>query len=193
MSDRPEPVSEERVAFQGEILEIVRQDMSVGDKEVPFEWARRAPGTRLLIDNGEEILLTHEYRHEIKDKDYRLPGGKVFDSLESYNKFLQEDSENIERVAEQAAIEEAKEEAGVEPSSVNFFKSNHSGATVEWDLFYFIVEQYEEVGQNLEPGEEIDYEWYSYEEATSMCLEGEIQEDRTAAVILQYLNQKGEI
>ena len=191
MTERPEPVSDERVAFEGDILEIVRQEMDVGEK-VTFEWARRAPGTRLIIDNGEEILLTDEYRHEIGSTDYRLPGGKVFDSLEEYNEFLN-NSENILPYTEEAAKKEAREEAGIRPESAKFFKKNHSGATVEWDLFYFIVEDFESVEQDLEIGEEIDYEWVSYEEVREKALSQEMKEDRSVAVILQYLDQEKEL
>lgn len=61
-----------------------------------FEKARRAPGTRLIIPVGEDsILLTKEYRQEVDGYDFRLPGGKVFDSLEEYNSFLQSDEDII--------------------------------------------------------------------------------------------------
>jgi 8-oxo-dGTP pyrophosphatase MutT (NUDIX family) len=188
MTDRPEPVSDERVVFQGNILEIVRQDMDIEGEEVPFEWARRAPGTRLIIDDGDQILLTEEYRHEIEGLDYRLPGGKVFDSLNRYNDLLNNDEE-IMPYAREAASAEAKEEAGVRPESIEFYKQNHSGATVEWDLYYFVVEDFEEVEQNLEKGEQIDFEWYSHDRVKEMCLEGEMREDRSVAVLLQYLNE----
>jgi 8-oxo-dGTP pyrophosphatase MutT (NUDIX family) len=188
MSHRPKPVSAERTVFQGNILEIIRQDMDVGDKEIPFEWVRRPPGTRLIIDDGDKILLTEEYRHEIEGSDYRLPGGKVFDSLEAYNSFLENDDE-ILPYAEEAAAAEAEEEAGIRPDEVRLYKRNHSGATVEWDLYYFVVEDFDEVEQDLEMGEEIDFEWRSHDRVKEMCLEGGMKEDRSVAVLLQYLNE----
>lgn len=188
MSDRPKPVSDERTVFQGDILEVIRQDMDIVGEEVQFEWARRAPGTRLIIDDGNQILLTEEYRHEIGGEDYRLPGGKVFDSLEAYNNFLDNEVE-ILPYAREAAAAEAEEEAGIRPESVRFYKQNHSGATVEWDLYYFIVEDFDKVEQDLEMGEEIGFEWYSYDEVRGMCLDGDMKEDRSVAVLLQYLNE----
>lgn len=192
MSERPEPISEERTVFEGNIIEIVRQDMDLGGEEVPFEWARRAPGVRLIVDNGEEILLTEEYRNELNGVDCRLPGGKVFDSLTAYNSFLDSDEE-IDGYARKAAKAEAREEAGVEAESVEFFKKNHSGATVEWDLHYFVVKDFETTQQDLEKGEDIDYSWHSYDQAREKCIEGEIREDRTAAVILQYLERRSKV
>ena len=60
--------------------------MKLGDKKMTFEKARRAPGVRLLIIKKNKILITKEYRDEIGEFDYRLPGGKVFDKLEEYQK-----------------------------------------------------------------------------------------------------------
>lgn len=38
---------------------------------------RRPPGIRALIVNEEnQILLSKEFRYELNDWDYRLPGGK---------------------------------------------------------------------------------------------------------------------
>lgn len=74
--------------------------MKLGDKKTLFEKARRAPGVRLIIVKEDKILLTREYRDEIKSFDYRLPGGKVFDKLSDYQKHQ---SENLLPFAEKAA------------------------------------------------------------------------------------------
>ncbi len=77
----------EKVVYKGRILEIVEQPMRLGDKKMTFEMARRAPGVRLIIadTSRQKILLTKEYRYEFEDYDYRLPGGKVVDTLEEFN------------------------------------------------------------------------------------------------------------
>jgi len=59
--------------------------MKGGDKEVVFETARRAPGVRLIIVRDGQMLITREFRNELDDYDYRLPGGKVFDTLDEYS------------------------------------------------------------------------------------------------------------
>ena len=54
-------------------------------KQVKRNMVRRPPGIRALIVNeNEQILLSKEFRYELNDWDFRLPGGKVFDSLEDY-------------------------------------------------------------------------------------------------------------
>ena len=67
--------------FRGKIIEVVEKDIE-GRK---FEIARRSPGVRIIIRDGNKILITKEYRYEHNSYDYRLPGGKVFDTLEEFN------------------------------------------------------------------------------------------------------------
>ncbi len=43
-----------------------------------FETAVRSPGVRLIIVKDNQMLITKEFRGELDDYDYRLPGGKVF-------------------------------------------------------------------------------------------------------------------
>lgn len=79
-------INSEQIDYSGSIFEIVRQEQPDGRF---FEIARRAPGVRLIITDKEQekLLLTREFRQELQDWDYRLPGGKVFDTLEEYSKF----------------------------------------------------------------------------------------------------------
>ncbi len=191
MSKIPQSDGDEEIFAQGDIVEIIRQPMKIGENRTTFEIARRAPGTRLIIVENERMLLTDEYRHEIGDRDIRLPGGKVFDSLENYNSFLERGKQIVPK-AREAARTEAVEEAGIKPSEVKLFKKNHSGATVEWDLYYFIVEDFEKVEQDTELGESIEADWYSFDEVKEMCLDGEVQEDRTVGALLQFLGQFSE-
>lgn len=75
--------------------------MQIGDRQKVFEFARRSPGTRLIILNDKhEILITKEYRSELEKFDYRLPGGKVFDTLVEYNDALKLNADIIEKAKE---------------------------------------------------------------------------------------------
>ena len=59
----------------------------------------------------------------------------------------------------------------------------------DWDLYYFLVTQYEQLteGQSLEAGEQITTVEVTLKEAARMCMDGSIQEDRSVAVLLRYL------
>jgi len=182
---------QEEIFSKGKLFELVH--VTQPDGRV-FELARRAPGVRLIIGDREKqmVLLTKEFRQELKDWDYRLPGGKVFDSLEEYETF-RTSGRNILDAAKDKARAEAVEEAGIEVSGLTLFKKSTLGATVEWDLFVFEVTTWNlfEGGQQLEVGEQIEADnWVSFDEARTMILNGAMQEERVALVLLQWLNKE---
>lgn len=189
-SNIPTPIGDERILYQGRMIEVVEQTMQIGKEVAVFERARRSPGTRLLISSSAgNILLTREYRSEIGGYDYRLPGGKVFDSLDEYNQALQA-GDDILTKSKAAAQKEAQEEVGIDTTAITHFYTSKCGATVEWDLHYFALEvPTEQLGeQNLEAGENIEVGWYTPEQVNRLALNGDISEDRSAAVIIRYLN-----
>ena len=173
--------------FRGTIIEVVEKDIE-GRK---FEIARRSPGVRIILRDGNKILLTKEYRYEHNSYDYRLPGGKVFDTLEEFNSKIK-NNEDIYSYAEKAAKNECKQETGLITKSIELLTISKAGATVERDLYYFLVHDFEknENGQELEEWENITIEWKTLEEAKKLCLDWSIKEDRSIGVLLKYiLNQ----
>ncbi len=184
--NKPVQDGDVEIVYQGKIVEVVKTPMKIGEKKVSFESARRAPGVRLLFVRDRKILMSREYRSEIQDYDYRLPGGKVFDTLEEYNAAPQDDA-SMAKHAEAAAIKEAIEEVGLVAKNLQLIHISHSGATVVWNLFYFVIEDFEEGERELEDGEVIEPEWKTFEEAEKLCLDGSVKEDRSAAVLLRFL------
>ena len=186
--------SSEEIYARGKLFELVHEEQPDGRV---FEKARRAPGVRLIIeDDQKRILLTKEYRKELEAWDYRLPGGKVFDSLDDYEAHRQTGQAIVE-AAMQKAVAEGREEAGVTITALELFKKSTLGATVEWDLYVFAVTDWQPAadGQALEEGERIEADqWFSYEEVKEMVLSGQMQEERIALILLQWVEkQKGEI
>jgi 8-oxo-dGTP pyrophosphatase MutT (NUDIX family) len=176
----------EKITYAGRIVEIVEFDVTQGGKNMVFEKARRSPGVRLIIPSGSRILLSREERHEIGGFDYRLPGGKVFDSLEEFHAGLAENPD-LTAAAKAAALKEAREEVGLEVRDASFFHKSVCGTTVEWDLFYFVAGAFTETNQHLEDGEDISSEFIEIEKVRRMCLDGSINEERSALVLLRYL------
>ncbi len=180
----------ENIKYQGKILEIVEFDVTQAGKQMVFEKARRSPGVRLIIPTDGKILLTREDRHEAGGYDYRLPGGKVIDKLADYNAALLSGTD-IAEAAKEAAVREAREEAGlaVKPEDLSFFHKSICGTTVEWDLYYFVVNAYGKAEQEFDEGEDITVETFDRETVKKMCLDGSINEERSALVLLKYLSQ----
>lgn len=182
----------EEIFAKGKLFELVH--LKQGDGRV-FEVARRAPGVRLITHDepAGKILLTKEFRHELGEWDYRLPGGKVFDSLKEFEVFRESDQDIIE-VAKLKAIEEAQQEAGINIDVLTIFKKSVLGATVEWDLYIFEASEWQlkVEGQELEAGEVIEADnWVSYDEARQMALSGAMHEERIALILLQWLDGRG--
>lgn len=147
------------------------------------------PGVRaIIINKNNQILLSKEYRYELESFDYRLPGGKVFDDLDEYKKSIEEDT--LLDNAYKAVEKEAKEEIGFTINNPIIYTISHAGASVVWDLYYFIIKDYEiiENGQELEENEIItDYVWKTLDEIQKMCIKKEIHEERTIGVLLSYI------
>jgi len=189
MASNPVPSGPEKITYQGRIIEVVEQPMKIGDKDTVFEFARRSPGVRLIIPTTDgNILLTKEYRPELKAYDYRLPGGKVIDTLKEYNEFLKSGAD-IRSKAREAAEREAQEEVGVVVDEAELFAISRCGLTIEWDLYYFVVTAYEKSTQDLEEGEDITVVPTAIPEVKAMCLDGRIAEERSALILLRYLNK----
>ncbi len=176
----------DRIKYQGKILEIVEFDVTQAGKQMVFECARRSPGVRLIIPKGDTILLSKEERHEVGGYDYRLPGGKVFDTLTEYTTALA-GGLDVQAEAKEAGKREAREEIGIDAKELSFFHRSVCGTTVVWDLFYFVVDAFEETAQELGEGEDISVEAFDRATVEKMCLDGSIQEERSALVLLKYL------
>lgn len=182
-------MAEEKIVAKGnifELLHLVQPDGRV------FEVARRAPGVRVIIADrdAKKVLLTREVRRELDKPDYRLPGGKVFDSLSEYEAFRTSGNAILPCASDKAKAE-AAEEAGIAVQAVKLYKKSTLGATVEWDLYVFEALEWSEhdEGQSLEDGEQVeDVSWYDYADVERMVLEGDMQEERIALILLQWLH-----
>jgi ADP-ribose pyrophosphatase len=183
----------ETIFAKGRIFELVHLEQEDGRI---FEVARRAPGVRMIIADltTKRLLLTREFRTELSGWDYRLPGGKVFDSLDEYEAHRQS-GDDIVAAAECKVRQEVAEEAGLIVNDAKLVTKSTLGATVEWDLFVFEVTDFEKSasGQALEKGEQIEADqWFSYDEAAEMIMQGKMQEGRVALVLLQWLHKQNE-
>jgi 8-oxo-dGTP pyrophosphatase MutT (NUDIX family) len=181
----------EHIIATGKIFELVQLPQSDGRV---FEVARRAPGVRVIVADvqNRRVLLTKEFRRELNDWDYRLPGGKVFDTLGEYEAH-RTSSDDIVVAAEKKASEELAEEAGVVAKSLQFYRKSTLGTTVEWDLHVFVSTDWSlaEFGQQLGAEEDIDANgWFSYDEAEVMIMRGEMREERIALVLLLWLHEQ---
>ena len=185
---------QEQVNYRGKLFEVVSEPVQIDGHDLVFEKVRRSPGVRLIIEDEQgNIMLPREFRHELSKVDYRLPGGKVFDSLQEFSLFKQQGGD-IAQKAKEAAIKEAKEETGFSLVDLEFLSLSKLGATVEWDLYYFSarVERKSQGAQHLELGENIEIVWLKKEEVQKILLESDsFSEDRSVAVVMRFFHKLG--
>ncbi len=173
------------ILITGRIIELYEKEYEIKGKFKMFENARRPPGVRLLFEKDWKILLTKEYRSEYKAFDYRLPGGKVFDTLAKMKDYTWDMIE----AAKTAAIIEAKEECGITvgENDLELLSVSHCGATIEWDLYYFIIREFVLTDeQELGEDEYITFDWYTYEQIVDLVSHWCISEDRTKGILWEY-------
>lgn len=175
------------VVFRGKMFEIIQWE---GEPGVTFEAAVRAPGVRLLIETEKDgmkaLVMTKEARRESNGVDYRLPGGKVFDSLSELDAH-RASGEAIEPLALKAAQKEGKQEAGIDGGEFDPLGVSKAGASVEWDLHYYTVKNAVIGEQDLEDGEQIQTVVLSAQEIFEKLSNGEVQEGRSAEKLWLWL------
>lgn len=149
----------------------------------------------IITDPDGNICITRERRHELKnwewDRDFRLPWGKVFNTLAKYKAF-RESWWDISQAGLDAVREEAREEVGIDVTDAQLIHISSCGATMRWDLYYYHISSYtyRDWGQELWDGEDIHIHWKTPNEVLHMCLDWDIKEDRSVAVLLKSLRTK---
>ncbi len=178
----------EEIAYHGKLFAIVKKPLEINGEIKTLEVARRAPGIRLIIETDDgKIAMNKEYRHELAGYDLRLPGGKVFDSLDEYLAALEAGGDFAEHIAA-AARKEGKEEVGIDSGDFRWVAKSIAGLTIEWDLHYFVVTHPKIGEQQLEHDENIEVVYLTKEEAEKACFDGSMREDRAAMQLLKYLH-----
>jgi ADP-ribose pyrophosphatase len=190
---RLKPIAPEEIPFSGKMFQIVHQKMGDGQGVKTFEIARRAPGTRVIIVRDGAVLLTREFRYELDRYDYRLPGGKVFDRLVDYQSALDRNADIVAE-AQAAATREAREEVGIDVKSLELMGVSTCGATVKWDLFFFVARDFAQLNTvDHESGEDLTHDWYDFKTVQAMCLDGRIDEERSAIQLLKFIAKETQI
>ena len=189
-------LGDRRTVHCSRLFEIVEHDVVFSDGSVKtFEYAERSPGVRSLLIHDGKILLTKEWREEVGGWDYRLPGGKVFESAKEYQAFLEQNPHGkaCALAAQKAAAREIGEEVGIEVNAddVQLSYISKCGTTVRWDLFYFCVELNGDTLPSSEmvtpEGEVIQNVWLSQDEVRDLCVQGQVAEDRTSNFLLRFV------
>ena len=188
------PNGDPEIEYEARIGAIVKfpvlEDRGEGYvKPLDFEKYVRAPGSRIIAIRDNSIYMQKEMRTEAGYKyDWRLPGGKIIDSFSEFKQYL--NKELPDNLVIEAARKELREEASFDAKSMKIFAKKVCGTTVEWDLYYLVAEDLDEVSLDYahDEGEEFEQsKWIPFSEIKIMCEKGEIGEGRTVAALVQFL------
>lgn len=173
--------------YSTRLFQIVNHEVLFHDGTIKrFQYCERSPGVRALMTNGTKILLTREWRDEISSYDYRLPGGKLCETIDQYRQ-LQDKTAALRT----AVAKEVSEETGFNLKEETFtpFHTSISGSTMVWDLHYFHaqVPLSKSGDTSSEEGEMITTVWLDEKDVLKLCMDGAVHEDRTAAVLMRYI------
>lgn len=186
----------EIMQYNGKLFQILQKTIDAQfqvegktiDKHLEYEMVRRPPGVRALVVQNDKILLSHEYRYELDKWDYRLPGGKVFNTNDDYCDAVKRNSLMDDVII--ALKKELLEEVSVEIENYFMFDISYCGLKVEWDLYYFLIDQFTQYEDNSIQKSEFEYienQWFDFSTALKLCLNGSISEKRTAYEIIRYI------
>ena len=167
-----EPVQSE-VTFRGRLfsIEVLRHQDRAG-RDVTREVIRHPGAVAILpILDDDRLVLIRNYRVAVDDRLWEAPAGKL------------EPGEPPGL----AARRELREETGYEAESMtplgNFFTSP---GFADERMHAFLARGLKQVGQALEPGEDIDVADFSVEEVLTMARSGEICDGKTLGILLLW-------
>lgn len=186
----------DNIVYEGELFQVIHRTkkttFKVGESEISktlqYELVRRPPGVRAIIAKNRKILLTYEFRYELNDWDYRLPGGKVYDSNDEYYYSCKKgsiDDDIIKKLKQEMA-----EEVNIKIQQYKMVNVSQSGLTVEWDLYYFLIEDFVPLTNNSVQKSEyefIEQKWVDFSTALELCINGKVSETRSAFEIMRFI------
>lgn len=162
------------VVWEGIHFKAFHETVEVASGEARvFEYVWRIDGTRsIVVNKSNEILLTHEYRHELQNFDWRLPGGKL---------------DYVDEPVIEAASRELKEETGITAKDWRYLWATAPDATVRFKRHFLVASDISIGDQDLGEGENISLSWFSLNVVKEMALTGKIREEISALSVLRYI------
>ncbi len=135
------------VVYKCPIFVVEERQVQVADNEVQTHWVvLRQPNVGIVaLTSDKKFVLVKERRGASDELMLELPSGKMYDFNPSFDKVKAQ------------ALAELEEEGGYSAKNIELIEKHSSGSNwYERDYYKFAAWDLEEVGQKLEPGEEIE-------------------------------------
>lgn len=140
---------EAKRVFKGVIFDVYQWEQEMFDgSRATFEALKRPYTVQVIPVMDGRILLSYEEQPHYSRK-YAFLGGRT--------------EEREEPLA--AAKRELHEEAGIDASIWEFYKTYIIGGKIDWNIYFYIAKNCQKVAEpHLDPGERIDVKAVSFEE-----------------------------
>ena len=82
------------------------------------------------------------------------------------------------------------EEVNIKIQQYKMVNVSQSGLTVEWDLYYFLIEDFVLLTNNSVQKSEyefIEQKWVDFSTALELCINGKVSETRSAFEIMRFI------
>jgi len=173
--ESPRIVTHETI-FEDQRQRIFRVTADLG--QVTKEYVVRDTGRRagLVAVRDGAVLLVNQYRLQIDDLSWEIPGGKVDDG----------------ETPPQAAARECLEETGFSPVNLQPLLNYHPGLdTLSNPTFLFYSEEgTQESGWDSDPSEVVQQKWIPLDQCIDMVFQQQILDSFTMVALLAYRHLK---
>jgi len=169
---RPISISPERDVFRNDWLRVyaVKADFGAFSKEY-FVTERNGGRVGTIVLRGDDVLLVRQFRLLINDLSWELPGGGM----------------RVGETAEQAAMRECREEAGVLCRSLRKVFEYQQGIDVTLSLATIFECRDFSMSEDFQPNPETDDRaWVPFGRCIEMMLDGTIRDSMTMLALLMY-------
>lgn len=166
-----------RIVYKGKKIDLVLAPVKISNENVEAEIIVH-PGASVILPimPDSNVILIRNHRLAIQERLLELPAGTI------------QPSES----PEDCARRELAEEAGFTTHSIEFLGAFYSAPGFCTEVLHsYVAINLEEVGQSLEPDEEITVEYHHMSVIHKMILSGEIRDAKTLSTFLLYWEKFG--
>lgn len=161
--------------YDGKILRLNVDEVRLPDGATSIrEYVRHSGGAAVLLVNDNKILLVKQFRYAYGKEIYEIPAGKL----------------NIGEDACKAAARELEEETGYRAELVHYFDLYPSPGYTDEIIKIYKAVNFEFVGQKLDEGEFLGYEFLPLDEVLEMINKNIICDAKTVASVYKYRSEK---
>ena len=164
-----------KTIYDGRILKLEVDEIELpnGSRSVR-ECVRHSGGAAVLLVKDNKVLLVKQFRYLYCKPIYEIPAGK-----------LNEGEDGAE-----GAARELEEETGYKAELKHYFDLYPSPGYTDEIIHVYFAESFQYVGQKLDEGEFLNYEFVRIDKVLQMIESGEICDAKTVSAIFKYVSDR---